>query len=171
MSSVAPFTVVICHGSYHTPAPYQPLIEALTARAIEAYCPQRATCDLRRLNVGDITHPDFDREPPEGGYPTAAEDAAEVGKLVDSLIAEGRSVLLAAHSSGGWVAAEAARPERQAHTRASVGKSGGIIGLFFIGAFIIPANESVDSFFQPADGSPITPPFMRFHVSSLPHHE
>lgn len=159
------FSVVLCHGSYHTPAPYQPLIDALTARGIDAYCPQRPSCDLSRLNVGDVHNPDFDREPPPGGYPTAEDDATEVGKLVDQLIAEGKSVLLAGHSSGGWVAAEAAQPARQAHVRAQAGHSGGIIGIFFIGAFIIPVGESVDSFFQPADGKPVAPPFVRFHVS------
>ncbi|KAJ6087791.1 hypothetical protein N7467_006705 [Penicillium canescens] len=158
-----PFVVVLCHGSYHTPAPYQPLVDALTERGIETYCPQRPTCDLGQLNVGDINNPDFDRRAPPGGYPLPADDAAEIGRLIDRLISDGKSVLLAGHSSGGWVAAEAATSARQASVRAQEGNTGGIIGIFFIGAFIIPEGQSVHSFFQPADGRIIAPPFMRFH--------
>ncbi|KAF9889602.1 hypothetical protein FE257_007110 [Aspergillus nanangensis] len=157
------FTVVIAHGSCHTPAPYQPLIDALQKQGIEAYCPQRPTCDLSRLNVGDIHQPDFNRPPPVGGYPTAADDAAELGEVLDRLIGEGKSVLLVAHSSGGWVAAEAATAARQAPKRIATGQSGGIIGIFFVGAFLIPAGESVSGFFQPPDGSFVVPPFMQFY--------
>jgi alpha-beta hydrolase superfamily lysophospholipase len=158
------FTVVVCHGSYHTPAPYQPLVDALTANGIETYCPQRPTCDLSQLNVGNPNNPDFDRRAPPGGYPLPADDAAEVGLLLDKLIAQGKSVLLAGHSSGGWVAAEAAQYSRQAPVRAKEGKIGGVIGIFFIGAFIVPQGQSVHSFFQPPDGKVVVPPFMRFHV-------
>lgn len=159
------FTVVICHGSWHTPAPYQPLVDALTAKGIEAYCPQRPTCDLSQLNVGDVNNPNFDRKAPPGGYPLPSDDAAEIGMLLDKLIAQGKSVLLAGHSSGGWVAAEAALPARQAPVRARQGEAGGVIGIFFIGAFIVPQGQSVHTFFQPTDGKVIVPPFMRFHVS------
>jgi pimeloyl-ACP methyl ester carboxylesterase len=137
----------------------------LTERGIETYCPQRPTCDLSQLNVGNIDDPDFDRRAPPGGYPLPADDAAEVGCLIDELIEDGKSVLLAGHSSGGWVAAEAATSSQQASVRTKNGKTGGIIGIFFIGAFIIPEGQSVHSFFQPADGKIIAPPFMRFHVS------
>ncbi|KAJ5870228.1 hypothetical protein N7455_005169 [Penicillium solitum] len=157
------FAIVICHGSYHTPAPYQSLVDGLTAKGIEAYCPQRPTCDLSQLNVGNPNNPDFDRKAPPGGYPLPADDAAEVGLLLDKLIAQGKSVLLAGHSSGGWVAAEAAQSSRQAPVRAKEGKTGGVIGIFFIGAFIVPQGQSVHSFFQPPDGKVVAPPFMRFH--------
>ena len=171
-SSMAPISnlaVVLCHGSYHTPAPYEPFIQALKAHGIDAYCPQRPSSDLNKLNVGDVNNPDFDREPPNGGYPSDSEDVQVIVQLLQRLVNdEGKSVLLAGHSSGGWVAAQAALPTLQANTRKSNGQSGGIIGIFFIGAFIIPVGESVHSFFQPKDGSLVTPPFMTFHVSWLP---
>jgi pimeloyl-ACP methyl ester carboxylesterase len=166
-SAAANLAVVVCHGSYHTPAPYEPLVQALEARCIKAYCPQRPSCDLSKLNVGDVNHPDFDREPPTGGYPTEADDAHVVIKLLEKLVIdEGRLVLLVAHSSGGWVATEAAQPALQATARKAEGKHGGVIGIFYIGAFIIPVGESVHSFFQPKDGPANTPPFMEFHVSA-----
>ncbi|KAJ5372967.1 hypothetical protein N7517_004973 [Penicillium concentricum] len=157
------FVVVLCHGSYHTPAPYQALVDGLTAKGIETYCPQRPTCDLTQLNVGNPSNPDFDRRAPPGGYPLPADDAMDIGLLLDKLIAQGKSVLLAGHSSGGWVAAEAAQSSRQAPVRARDGKTGGVIGIFFIGAFIIPQGQSVHSFFHPADGTVVAPPFMQFH--------
>ncbi|KAL3491088.1 alpha/beta-hydrolase [Aspergillus germanicus] len=156
--------VVISHGSYHSPAPYGPFIEALKAVGIDAYCPHRPTCDLSKLNVGDINNPDFDREPPPGGYPSDTEDANQVIEVIEKLVdQDGKLVLLVAHSSGGWVATQAAISELQAKTRRAEGKTGGIIGIFYIGAFLVPAGESVSSFFQPKDGSLVTPSFMRFH--------
>lgn len=164
-STLTDLVVVICHGSYHTPSPYQPLVQALKAHSIEAYCPQRPSSDLSKLNVGDVNNPDFDREPPQGGYPTESDDARVIVELLEKLVNDqGKWVLLAGHSSGGWVATEIALPELQAPTRKREGKSGGVIGIFYIGAFVIPVGESVNSFFQPKDGSVLIPPFMKFHV-------
>lgn len=159
------FAVVICHGSCHTPDPYRPLITALEVKGIETYCPQRPTCDLSQLNVGNVNNPDFDRKAPPGGYPMASDDAAEVGRLIDKLVDQGKFVLLAGHSSGGWVAAEAAQSARQAPVRKLRGQSGGVIGILFIGALIVPVGNSVHGFVQPTDGSLVIPPFMEFHVS------
>jgi hypothetical protein len=66
--------VVIAHGFYHTPAPYQALIDAFSSQGIDAYCPQLPTSNLHQLNVGDVNNPDFEREPPAGGYPQGEED-------------------------------------------------------------------------------------------------
>ena len=168
MTSASDLAVVICHGSYHTPAPYMPLVEALKARGIDAHCPQLPTADLTKLNVGDISNPDFDREPPEGGYPQGKEDAEVVIGVLEKLISgSGKKVLLLAHSAGGWVATEAARPDLQFESRKARGLSGGVIGILYMGAFIIPVGESIYSFFQPKDGTVVTPHFMRFHVSPL----
>ncbi|ROW09885.1 hypothetical protein VPNG_06275 [Cytospora leucostoma] len=155
--------VAVCHGSYHTPAPYGPLLEAFKARGIDAYCPQLPTADLTRLNVGDVNNPDFDREPPAGGYPQGEEDTQAVLDTLQPLVNAGKKVLLVGHSAGGWVATEAARPELQAKTRAAKGAHGGIIGVLYMGAFVIPVGESVHSFFQPKDGNATVPPFMTFH--------
>ncbi|KAL2218576.1 hypothetical protein M432DRAFT_662443 [Thermoascus aurantiacus ATCC 26904] len=146
-STASNLAVVICHGSYHSPALYEPLIQALKAP-----------------NVGDVNNPDFDREPPPGGYPSEADDAQVIVQLLDRLISyDGKLVLLAAHSSGGWVAAEAARPELQAKSRKEEGKSGGVIGIFFIGALVVPAGESVTSLYQSYDGALVEPSSLKFH--------
>ncbi|GAP84404.1 putative alpha beta-hydrolase protein [Rosellinia necatrix] len=156
--------VLICHGSYHTPAPYMPLIESLKASGIAAYCPQLPTSDLTKLNVGDPNNPDFERQAPEGGYPQGTEDAEVVDGVLHQLVADqGKRVLVVGHSSGGWVATEVAKPELQAKARKDKGLTGGVIGLFYIGALIVPVGESITSFFQPKDGSFVTPPFIKFH--------
>ncbi|KAI3328442.1 alpha/beta-hydrolase [Ustulina deusta] len=164
MASASDLAVVFCHGSYHTPAPYMPLIESLKAAGIDAYCPQLPTSDLKKLNVGDTNNPDFDREPPEGGYPQGPEDTDTILSILSPLILEqGKRVLVVGHSSGGWVATEATRPELQAKTRKDQGLAGGVIGILYIGAFVIPVGESVHSFFQPKNGSFMVPPFLEFH--------
>ncbi|KAI1323413.1 alpha/beta-hydrolase [Xylariaceae sp. FL0255] len=164
MASPSNLAVVICHGSYHTPAPYAPLMEALKAVGIDAYCPQLPSSDLSLLNVGDPNSPNFDLGPPSGGYPQGSEDTKAVLDVLMPLIDnQEKKVLIVGHSSGGWVATEVARPELQAKTRNQRGLTGGIIGIFYIGAFIIPIGESVHSFFQPKDGTFLVPPFLDFH--------
>jgi hypothetical protein len=168
MEHLSELAVVICHGSYHSPGPYTPLVEALKANGIDAYCPQLPTADLTKLNVGDVNNPDYDLGPPAGGYPQGEEDVATVLEILRPLVEEkGKKVLMLAHSSGGWVATEASRPELQAKRRQQEGLSGGIIGVLYVGAFIIPVGESVNSFFQPKDGSFVVPPFMQFHVGNI----
>ncbi|PWY69077.1 hypothetical protein BO70DRAFT_400143 [Aspergillus heteromorphus CBS 117.55] len=161
--------VVILHGSYHSPAPFQLLIRQFASRGIEAHCPHLPTWNLSRLDVGDVNNPDFDRAPPVGGYPSDSEDVDVVIWALDKLIKqEGKRVLLAAHSSGGWVATQAPIPELQLKSRQVAGKPDGLLGLFFLGAFVIPIGESVNTFSQPEDGTQVTPPFMRFYSKRIP---
>ena len=160
------FSVVICHGSYHTPKPYQPFIEALKVDDIEAFCPQLPTSDLTKLNVGDVSNPDFDKEPPPNGFPQPADDAVVLEALLSRLIVtEGKEVILYGHSSGAFVATLVARPELQAENRRKQGARGGIVGIFYAAGFLIPVGESVYSFYQPKDSSePLVPPYMEVHV-------
>lgn len=163
--------IVICHGSYHSPDPYEPFIQALKSQGYETYCPQRPTADLSRHNVGDLDHPDFDRGPGPEGLPSDYEDVAVVNDILEQLIQEqGKQVLLVAHSSGGWVATQAAIPGLQRRTRQANSQGGGLIGLFYYSAFVIPVNESINTFFQPKDGSFTVPPWLRFYASWLHHY-
>lgn len=160
------FVVVLCHGSYHTPEPYLPFLNSLQEAGIEAYCPQLPTSDLSKLNVGDISNPDFDREPPPSGYPQPADDIEVIKTLLNKLVLEdGRNVVLVGHSAGGLVATGAAIPDLQARKRRESGLEGGVIGIFYACAFVLPLGESIHSFFQPKDGSPpVIPHFCKFHV-------
>jgi hypothetical protein len=162
----ADLAVVICQGFYHNVSIYQPLIEAFESRGIDAHCPQLPTSDLSKLNVGDINNPNFDLDPPPGGYPQGEEDTKVVLGVLRSVIErQNKRVLLLAHSAGGWVATQAAIPELLETTRQSQGLSGGLIGIFYFGAFVVPIGESIHTTFQPQDGPIVTPPWLQFHVS------
>jgi pimeloyl-ACP methyl ester carboxylesterase len=143
-----------------------PLVDALKAEGIDAYCPQLPTSDLTKLNVGDVNRPDFDLGPPDEGYPQGEQDAEVILSVLKPLVEEqGKTVILLGHSAGGWTATQAAKKEFQAKERAKQGLTGGIIGILYVGAFIIPVGDSIHSFFQPKDGTAVVPPFMKFHVS------
>lgn len=78
--------LVICHGNYHTPECYRPFITALKEQGIEAYCPQLTSSDLRMMSVGDISNPDFNREPLSNGHPQPADDAEVINELLKQFI-------------------------------------------------------------------------------------
>lgn len=165
----ATLVVVICHGSYHTPKPFEPFLAALKAQGIEGYCPQLPTSNLTKLNVGDPSHPDYNRDPPPGGYPQPVDDVVIINNLLSRLIeGEGKNVLLIGYSTGGGSATAAAVPQLQARTRQAKSLPGGIVGIFYECAFVIPVGESINSFVRPKDGSPpVAPPYCQLHVSYL----
>ncbi|KAL2817942.1 hypothetical protein BDW59DRAFT_165762 [Aspergillus cavernicola] len=109
--------VVICHGFFHTPAPYEPLMRTLNSPGFETYCHQRPTADLSKLNAGDVNNPGFDRGPSPEGFPSDFDDVAVIQQVLDKLInQESKQVLLLAHSSSSWAATQAAIPELQCKT-------------------------------------------------------
>lgn len=59
--------IALCHGSYHSPDPNEPLIHAFTVQGIDAYCLQLPTSAPEIPNIGDLEDTDYDREAPEGG--------------------------------------------------------------------------------------------------------
>ncbi|KAK1145463.1 hypothetical protein N8T08_004338 [Aspergillus melleus] len=123
---------------------------ASSTEFFEAYCPQRPTCNLSKLNVGDIDHPDFSRGPPPEGYPNDLDDAAVVHELLERLVVrEGKPVIRLGHSSGGVIATQAAILELLYKARQAQGHPGGVIELFYVGAFLVPVGKSAHSFFQP----------------------
>ncbi|KAF7588154.1 hypothetical protein BBP40_006121 [Aspergillus hancockii] len=150
MVSYKNLVVVTCHGSFFTHAPYQPLIQELKARDIDAYCPQRPTCDLRKLNVGnDLNNPDFDRGHLEA-IRTARKMLNQPGPPDSPRWACHRRL----GSDGSCPAG--ASDEVLAHRR--------VIGIFYIASFIVPLGELVYSFLRPDDGVRLeTPPFMKLH--------
>ena len=113
------------------------------------------------LNVGDPSHPDYNRVPPLNGYPQPVDDTATIDDLLNRLIeVEGKDVLLIGHSSGRGSATAAAVPEFQARNHQAKNLPGGIVGMFDECGFVIPIGESMNSFFQPKDGSPpVIPPY------------
>jgi hypothetical protein len=162
------FAVLLVHGSYHTPKPYAPFLQSLKEAGIVAFCPQLPSSDPIKLQLGDPSNPDYDQRAPESGLPQPADDVKVIEDLLEILICgEGRNVLLLGHSAGGFTASAAALPVFLAKNRKA--NMGGVIGIYYICAFLVPVGESINSFFQPKDGSdPIVPPYCKFHVSSFP---
>lgn len=160
-----PTTLVLCHGSYHTPAPYEQFLTAVERDlGFETHCPQLPSSDLTKLDVGDVNAPDFERPPPSNGYPGQTDDAAVVRTLLTRLIEEDhKEVLIAAHSSGGWTATEAAVPALQRKKRREAGLDGGIIGILYITAFVAPLGKSLAELAVPDEGSQL-PAYVTIHV-------
>lgn len=86
-----PFTVVLVHGSYHTPLPYQPFIQSLKESNIETYCPQLPSSSPSLLPTSPV---------PAEGFPQPADDILLLNDLLQKLIVEqGENVLLIGYAS------------------------------------------------------------------------
>ncbi|KAF2740512.1 alpha/beta-hydrolase [Polyplosphaeria fusca] len=147
-------TIVIVHGSYHTPYIYAPFITLLQNAGYVVHCPQLPTADLKYL-VPDPSHPDFDYKPGTLQQPTQAEDAAVIQSLLKTLIDyQKKEVLLIAHSSGGWTAPESSVLSLQKAARSKDDKQGGIIGLFCIAAILaMPGSSTTSNFGRKPPGT------------------
>lgn len=168
MSPPPEFAVVICHGPYLSSASYSPLIDALESKKIEAYCPQLATNDSSRHNLGNLDTPDYDREPPQKGYPQVDEDVEIILTVLRDLIKDqGKRVLLICHSTGSFSGLEAAQQELQEKVRMVDGLPGGIFGILHIGGFLVTVGHSINSAYQRGkmEWPPKLPPFFQYHVS------
>ena len=74
------------------PELFEPFLAALKVQGNEGYCLQLPSSDLRQLNVGDISNPGYDRDPPPNGYPQPSEDVVAVnGHLTKLINKEGKA--------------------------------------------------------------------------------
>ena len=153
--------VVISAGGWHTPPLYAKFIEALAEHGIEAHCPLIPTLTVTDHDVRDEQSEVFDMPEPAGGWPTVYDDAKTIQDAIDSLIHKGKNVVIIGHSMGGFAATQAASPEYYATSRAAKGFAGGIVGVFYYGAFLLPVGMSVNDMV----GSDIIPPYTTLHVS------
>lgn len=160
------FTVVFVHGSYHKPAHYVPVMKALKGLHIEAYCPILPTCNITDADIYDSDNKAFNSEPPPEGWPTGSDDVKEIQKLLDDLILTQRKrVLLVGHSYGGWVAQQALKPAYSRRSMSASGSEGGLVGIVYMAAFVVPLGYTVKSFFEFKFFKLPPPPFVRSHVS------
>lgn len=114
-------TIFFVPGAWIAHAFYQPFLQALTAAG---------------YNVHYAGHPSSDQVNPSTA--DCKTDADEIAKeLRQAVEGNGEDVLVMMHSYGVMPGAAAAvglaKPER-----AQQGKMGGVIGLVFIGAFVVP---------------------------------
>lgn len=118
--------ICLVHGSYGGPQLYTPLTERLRARGFEVLTPRNAT-----LGADAATR-------------RTADDARVIQEMAAPLFAQGRDVVLLAHSFGGVTAAHAAAGHTVAE-RAAAGERGGFRALVLFGAFVIPKGVDLTS--------------------------
>ena len=120
---------IIVPGAWHPPSIYEPLVSQLQNEGHDAVV---------------ITYPSTNSSSPTTA--TCAEDAIAVRRQFALLIeGEGKNLVVISHSYGGIPAAGAAYG-LSAKARAQEGKSGGILGLVHITAFVIPDGTSLLTF-------------------------
>ena len=118
----SPFTILIVHGSWHTPFFFTTIVEMLNARGYPVTVPQLPTCDpVAPHNAGLGLNADV------------VKISSEVIRLAEQ---ESKDVLIVAHSYGGVIATAAVAPESSKEQRSKEGKAGGILGILYLTAFL-----------------------------------
>lgn len=115
-------TVLLIPGSWHPKEAFAPLAEHLQALGLSAQATQLESV---------------------GGFNTLLEDAAALRGTVTALSDNGSDVILVAHSYAGAAAAPILR-ETAKDNRKQEGKTGGVIGIVYIAAFLPPEGPTVE---------------------------
>lgn len=146
MSSTSP-TVVFIHGSWHTPKHFERVCELFQAHRFPTSCKLQPS-------VGKL--------PPIGLMEDAECIRTDLKELIDT---QSKDVIVIAHSYGGVVATQAIDKEFGKKDREAKGKTGGIIRIVYVCAFIVPLGESLGTTLGGAP-PPDTklPPFIQVEV-------
>ncbi|KAJ9294966.1 hypothetical protein DTO271G3_6528 [Paecilomyces variotii] len=117
---------VFIPGAWHTPEYFTGVINKLKALGYETHA-------LLLPSVGGE------------GIVTATDDADFIRKTTASLVEEGKDVLMVMHSYGGIPGTESTKGLLKKE-RELEGKKGGIVGLVYMTAFLLPEGQSLGSF-------------------------
>jgi pimeloyl-ACP methyl ester carboxylesterase len=134
-------TVLFIHGSWHSPAHFEPVRAVFEKAGYPTSCP---------------------RQPSAQGLPTAglAEDADSItSELVNLIEVEEREVIVVAHSYGGVIASQAVRQHFARPEREKLGKKGGVLEIVYMCAFLLEKGQSLIDALGIGKGDPL-PPFM-----------
>lgn len=82
-------------------------------------------------------------ERPQKGPATMQEDASHIHTVIASLLDQGKSVVLAANSYGGFIATEAARGLSRAEREVEGKPGGALVGLVFLASLLAPVGICV----------------------------
>jgi len=118
-------TILLVPGAWITPAAYQPFLQALHDEGYDARC---------------ASYPSLDPKDPTN-LDVQADTEAIAAVLRPIVEEEEKEVLLVLHSYAGMPGAAAAVGLSRSQ-RAKEGKAGGVVGLSFIGAFVVPEGLS-----------------------------
>src|ERR1700761_6439425 len=119
--------ILFVHGSRHTPVHFQRIRDLFASQVFSTYCP---------------IQPSVGKLPPIGLMEDAYVIRTELSNLIDT---ESRDVIVIAHSYGGMVATQGITKELGKQYRKAQGKSGGIIRIIYMCAFIVTLGESLGS--------------------------
>ncbi|KAF5262503.1 hypothetical protein FOXYS1_6772 [Fusarium oxysporum] len=117
-------TIVFAPGAWHTADCYDVVRKELHAKGWETEA---------------VDYPSVGAEPPTKGL---SDDVAAVRAVVEKLVEEGKKVMVVVHSYGGLVGAEAVKG-LGLKQRAQEGKTGGVIQLVYLSAFVMPKGASI----------------------------
>ena len=118
--------IVLVHGGFSHPGVYSPFLSALSQAGYIARCPHLPTS--------------FDDHSAKGGL---EDDIAAVRKEVTELAREGHSIIVLAHSWGGFVASEAISPDMYSPAPGTSNSEGGVVHLIYLSAWMLEPGISV----------------------------
>ena len=127
--------IVLVSGAWCVPAHYETLTGALEKAGYTVHVPAKPTCSGAR--------------PPTASF---ADDVGHIRNVVAALVEAGESVIMAMHSYGGAVGTEALR-DLTAPSRRARGLAGGVVGLLYLCAYLLPAGWCVMDVVQKAGGA------------------
>ena len=146
-------TILIIQGCFQRPVVNEALEHRLESLGYPTVHPPLPTC-------GDAQDPNFPSL-------TLLDDATAVrNKLVQLVEFHQKTVMVVMHSYGGLVGSEAF-PESMSHSkRRKDGLPGGVIHLFFVGAFLLDPGQSMLGTFgiSPNDKIEVNTPFLQMPV-------
>ncbi|KNG91216.1 hypothetical protein ANOM_000578 [Aspergillus nomiae NRRL 13137] len=116
--------IVLVPGAWSTPVFYDGLHSCLSERGLEAIT---------------VQHPSTGAKPPTK---TLEDDVAQLHGTLEHLCDSGNDIIVVAHSYGGLVSSGAVEGLEKP-TRQSQGKSGGVLMIIYMVAFIIPKGVSL----------------------------
>lgn len=132
-------TIVLVHGAWHTADYWSPVTSQLKEHGYSF-----ETIQLPSAGGDSAT--------------TMTEDAVHIRRTTYDLAAAGKDVVLVLHSYGGIPGTESAKGLLKKDREAEK-KSGGIISIVYVAAFLLPLGASLGSFFGDM------PPWVVFEVS------
>ena len=146
--------LLIVQGSFQTTEPYGLLEEQLRSTGFHVVHPILPSCS----NVDDEAFPSI----------TLVDDALAVrSELIRLIEYEEKVVMVVMHSYGGLVGSEAIPEDLGFANRQSRGLKGGVVHLFFYGAFVLQAGQSVISAFGESPNNDVHVSFERLEVEVL----
>ncbi|MCJ1319209.1 hypothetical protein MMC15_004544 [Xylographa vitiligo] len=138
-------TVLFVHGSWHSPAHFQPVMELFEAHGYPTECP---------------CQPSFNAKPASTNLD---EDVKVIRCALDKLVVdEIKDVVVVMHSYGGVVGTQAVDESLGKRARQNKGLAGGVVHLLYLSAFILQLGDSLRSVL----GQDL-PPFVKVEVRQL----